>query len=259
MVLGFDIGNTNTVMGIYGESEKLPGKTYRYRTIGEHTTDELGALVQGFLGLNGQVERSGASVTGIAFSSVVPALNRRYSAMAEGFFGLKALEITHKCRLSITLCYDDPARLGVDRIVNAEAALREYRRDCIIVDVGTATTFCVLHADGRYDGGLIGPGIGITIDALSIKASQLERITFGKPEKLVATSTVDALKSGFYYGWLSLVEGVIERIERSYGSSFLSVITGGYGDMLGSALTRESIVDGLLTMKGIKFVYDLNK
>jgi type III pantothenate kinase len=259
MVLGFDIGNTNTVMGVYGESEKLPGKTYRYRTIGGHTADELGALVQGFLGPGGHREKGGSPVTGVAFSSVVPALNSTYSTMAESFFGLKALEITHRCRLSITLRYDEPARLGVDRIVNAEAALREYRRDCIIVDVGTATTFCVLHADGRYDGGLIGPGIGVTIDALSLKTSQLERITFGKPEKLVATNTVDALKSGFYYGWLSLVEGIIERIELSYGSSFLSVITGGYGDMLGSALTRECIVDRLLTMKGIKFVYDLNK
>ena len=118
----------------------------------------------------------------------------------------EALEIGCNSRLSIRNRYDDPSRLGVDRIVNAEAAYHEYARDCIIVDIGTAITFCILHADGLYDGGMIGPGIGVTIDSLASAASQLPAVPCERPEHLVARNTVDALKSGFFFGWLSLIE-----------------------------------------------------
>ncbi|RPI94322.1 MAG: type III pantothenate kinase [Spirochaetales bacterium] len=256
MILGFDIGNSNTVLGIYAGSALAPGAVYRYRTQREASADETGALVRQFLLHHGG---PGGEVEGVVFSSVVPELNRTYHEMSGRYFGREALEISCNSRLSIRIRYDDPSRLGVDRIVNAEAAYHEYARDCIIVDIGTATTFCVLHADGAYDGGIIGPGIGVTIDALSSKTSQLPRIPFEKPARLVAGNTEDALKSGFYYGWLSFVEGMIARINEEYGRRFLVILTGGYsGTMLGPALKGEVVIDSMLTMKGIRRIYELH-
>ncbi len=256
MILGFNIGNSNTVLGVYSGAETVPGTLYRYRTLRDASADETGALVRQFLLHHGG---AGEGVEGLVFSSVVPETNRAYHEMSGRYFGVEALEISCASRLGIRLRYDDPARLGVDRIVNAEAAFREYARDCIIVDIGTAITFCVLHADGVYDGGMIGPGIGVTIDALSSKTSQLPRIPFEKPGVLVAKNTEDALKSGFYYGWLSLVEGMIARISGEYGKDFLVILTGGYaGTVLGPALKGEIVIDPMLTMKGIRRIYDLN-
>lgn len=253
MILGFDIGNSNTVLGVYTGAGTLPGAVYRYRTLRNASADETGVLVRQFL------LHHGGEVEGIAFSSVVPELHRAYREMAVRYFGREALEIGCNSRLSIRIRYDDPSRLGVDRIVNAEAAYHEYARDCIIVDIGTAITFCVLHADGLYDGGMIGPGIGVTIDALASAASQLPAVPFERPEHLVARNTVDALKSGFFYGWLSLIEGMIDRIEAEYGKSFSVILTGGYsGTVLGPALKGEVLVDPMLTMKGIRRIYELN-
>lgn len=256
MILGFDIGNSNTVLGVYTGTEHLPAAVYRYRTLRDASADETGALVRQFLLHH---DEAAGEVKGVVFSSVVPELNRAYHEMSGRYFGLRALEISHRSRLSIRIRYDDPSRLGVDRIVNAEAAFHEYARDCIIVDIGTAITFCVLHADGFYDGGSIGPGIGVTIDALSSKASQLPRIAFEKPERLVARNTEDALKSGFFYGWLSCVEGMVARIRDEYCKQFLVILTGGYsGTVLAPALRGEVVVDQMLTMKGIRRIYDLN-
>jgi type III pantothenate kinase len=256
MLLGFDIGNTNTVMGIYGEHDTSPAGIFRFRTARDATSDELAVLVRGFLDSRGE---GPATVSGIAFASVVPEINRAYHSLAKEYFGIGAVEITARSKLDISIRYDSPEQLGVDRLVNAEAAYREYAKDCIIIDIGTATTFCVLHGTGAYDGGLIGPGIGVTIDALAARASQLPRIVFGKPSSLIATNTVDALKSGFFYGWLSMVEGVIGRIEAHYGASFLHLFTGGYSAFLSPVMSAGHVLDPLLTMKGIKYIYDHNR
>lgn len=254
MILGFNIGNSNTVLGLYTGTETLPRDVYRYRTARKASADELGALVRQFL-----LHHGTDAVDGIAFASVVPELNRAYHEMAARYFGSEALEIGHRSRLGIRIRYDDPSRLGADRIVNAEAAFREYARDCVIVDVGTAITYCVLHADGLYDGGIIGPGIGVTIDALASAASQLPRVHFERPGGLIARNTIDALKSGFFYGWVSLVDGMIGRICAEYGKRFVIVLTGGdSASVLGPALAGEVVMDPMLTMKGIRLIYDLN-
>ena len=258
MILGFDIGNTKTLLGIFEEGSRIPAATYRYRTMREMTSDELTILVRSLIASHAPEGSNAPLIDGIAFSSVGPEVNSRYHRMAQESFGMNACEITARSRLNITINYEEPGRLGVDRIVTAAAVYDEYGGDYIVIDLGTATTFGVVLAGGRFDGGLIGPGIGITIDALAAHTSQLRKIAFEKPASLIARNTLDNLKSGFYYGWLSLVQGVVARIENEYKKEFSVILTGGYAAIMGAAMERKAIVDPLLTMKGVGLVYRLN-
>jgi type III pantothenate kinase len=259
MLLGFDIGNTNTVMGIYREGVPAPMETYRFRTERALTRDEIGAFatscVRNFIEKNGPAD----DVRGMVIASVVPEVNSRFHEMAERYFSLPLFEINHRSNIPLTLAYEDPSALGVDRIVDAVAAHQEYPGDKIIIDIGTAATVGVLHADGRFDGGLIAPGIGVTIDALAEKTSQLAKVAFKKPEKLIATETRDAITSGFFYGWLSMIEGLILRIEKQYGKPFTPVLTGGYAAPLSPELSRAHEYDPMLTLKGIYYIYSMNR
>ena len=185
MILGFDIGNTNTLMGIYDDNGIKPKHTFMYGTQKEVSCENLGSLIEGFVADYRTETGSQDAVTGFVFSSVAPEINPQYHDAAMTFFNVEAMEISHESRLSITIRYDNPAALGVDRIVNAEAAYREYGGNAIIIDLGTAVTFCVLLDDGTFDGGLIAPGIGTTIRALSQRASKLPEIIFEKPADLV--------------------------------------------------------------------------
>ncbi len=258
MILGFNIGNTNTVLGVYPRDGILPVKTFKYRTRRGMTADELCILLQEFFKSQGLEKGDRSPVAGIAVASVVPELNAAYRRASESLFGRIPLEIGPHLRLGIRISYEHPERLGVDRIVNAVAAHNEYKGDCVIVSLGTALTLCVLHRDGRYDGGIITSGVGIAIDGLSKGTSQLPRISLEPPKRLVATDTEEALKSGFFYGWLSMIEGIIARIEGEYGMEFFILLTGGDAEALGRGLSRPHQVDPLLTMKGIKYIYDLN-
>ncbi|HOO70207.1 MAG TPA: type III pantothenate kinase [Spirochaetota bacterium] len=259
MILGFDIGNTNTLMGIYSDDSVVPFQTFIYTTKKKTSFENLGSLIEGFV--KGYRHESGTEekVTGFAFSSVAPEVNSQYHDAAMTYFNVDALEISHKSKTSLKIKYDDPSSLGVDRIVNAEAAFRDYGGNAIIIDLGTAVTFCVLLDDGTFDGGLIAPGIGTTIRALSQRTSKLPEIVFEKPASLVCRDTVNAIKSGFFYGWLSLVEGIINRILREYGRDMKIIFTGGAAGIIAKNITHENIHDDLLTMKGIKYIYDLNR
>ena len=256
MILGFDIGNTNTVMGMYRDGDIIPQRTCRYRTVRDITVDELCMKVHGFMGIFEREYQD--SVSGVVFSSVVPEVNHLYYSMSKRLFEIAPLEVDYTVKLGIRINYTAPEQLGSDRIVNAEAAFREYGRDCIIVDLGTATTFCVLLESGVLDGGLIGPGIGISINALSEKTSKLLKVEFTKPENLIARNTAEAITSGFFYGWLSMVEGIIGRIEGHYGMPFLKIFTGGYAEIIGPHVSFENIIDTNLTMKGLRYIFDQN-
>ena len=258
MILGFNIGNTNTVLGIYAKDGILPEKTRQYRTQRGMNADGLCLLLREFF----ESESLGAAerypVEGIALASVVPELNPVYRQASEKLWSMAPLVIGAQLHLGIRITYDDPSRLGVDRIVNAVAAYNEYKRDCVIISLGTAMTFCVLHREGRYDGGIITSGAGIAIDGLSKGTSQLPRVALEPPTGLIATNTIEALKSGFYFGWISMIEGIIARIERKYGKTFLILLTGGDAAVLSGGLSWPHLVDPHLTMKGIKYIYDLN-
>jgi len=257
MILGFDIGNTSTVMGLYRDDSPRPDETFRFDTDKRTSTSKLAGEIRRLLG-----PREGGNISeinGFSYSSVVPEINSVYDEAARLLFNLEAMGISHRSNLAITLRYKDLSQLGVDRIVNAESAFREYGAPCIIVDIGTAATFCVLLEGGIFDGGLIAPGINTTIKALSQYASNLPPVTFEKPDRLVAQDTVNAIKSGFFYGWISLVSGIITLIEKQYDMQFKIIFTGGLSALVAEHLNREIIIDRELTMKGIKYIYDLNR
>jgi type III pantothenate kinase len=243
------------MMGVYEPDKSIPVNTFSYKTDRKTTAEALGLIVK----KNLESIHKNIAVDGLAFSSVVTEVNIHYHEMAKSFFNAEALEISNKINLNIKIMYDNPEELGPDRIANAEAALGEYSNDCIIIDLGTANTFCVLHKNGTFDGGLIGPGIGITIDALAEKTSKLSRIDFEKPSKFIATNTRDALKSGFFYGYLLMIKGIIAEIKKIYKKEFMTILTGGLSKIISEHLNEKHILDPLLTMKGVKILYDFNK
>ncbi len=258
MILGFDIGNTSTTAGLFRPDKIEPEYTCRYPTIKDAGPDILAGQAREGMG---RFSSGGddAQVGGLVFSSVVPEVSGAYHEMGRRFFGNDPYEITSRSRLNYRIVYDDPAQLGVDRIVNAAAAFHEYGGGDIIVDIGTAVTFCVLLEDGVFDGGIIAPGVDTAIRSLALRASRLPEVPFEKPDRLVARNTVDALKSGFFYGWLSLADGIIGRIQGEYGREFRVILTGGYAAAVAGHLSRPVIVDQLLSMKGIKLIYDMNR
>lgn len=258
MIIGFDIGNTSTTAALYQKLATVPEETFRFPTVKDTGGTELYRQI-----LDGLSRcRTGTApemITGMAFSSVVPEINHAYHDMARLDLKVPLHEISCDSRLDFTIRYNDPRQLGVDRIVNAAAAFREYGGGTIIVDIGTAVTFCVLLEENIFDGGIIAPGIETAIKSLSMRASRLPEVPFEKPDRLVARDTVNALKSGFFYGWLSLAEGILSKIEQEYGRSFKVVLTGGFAGIVTEVLGHENIFDSLLSMKGIKIVYDMNQ
>jgi type III pantothenate kinase len=256
MFLGIDIGNTTTMIGLYGDDSVSPEKTHRYRTEKKgDVTDLINNISMSFRNM-GDYNTIAAEITGVAFSSVVPEINALYHKMGKKLFNVEPFEIMHDSKFSIGINYRDIKKLGIDRIVNTVAAHHEYGDGCVVIDIGTAATFDVLNHSGSFDGGLISPGIGTTIKALAESASNLPEIVFGKPDMLVALDTENAIKSGFYYGWISLIEGIVKKIEKIYGRDYKVVLTGGFAEKISSGIEREIILDPLLTMKGIRYIYN---
>ncbi len=256
MFLGIDIGNTSTMLALYHDDSVRPDRAFRIRTDKRGDDAELAGAIRMALRNYADFETLEAEITGIAFSSVVPELNKSYHRVCRRLFNLEPLEINHESGLSIKINYKDLKQLGVDRIVNTEAAFHEYGPGCIVVDIGTAATFDVLNHDGCFDGGLIAPGIGTTIKALADAASNLPEIVFEMPDDLVARDTVNAIKSGFYYGWVSMVEGICERVEALYGKEFRIILTGGFAVKMKGGFKKEITIDPDLTMRGIKYIFD---
>lgn len=256
MFLGIDIGNTTTMIGLYDDDSVTPAKTQRFRTDKKSGVAELSNQLTMALKNSGDYKAISSEITGIAFSSVVPEINYVYHKTGLKLFNVEPFEIRCDSRFSIAINYRDISKLGIDRIVNTVAAHHVYGDGCIVIDIGTAATFDVLNHNGCFDGGLISPGIGTTIKALAESASNLPEIIFEKPDRLVALDTVNAIKSGFYYGWVSLIEGVIRKIEEFYGRDYRVILTGGFADKISAGMNREIILDPLLTMKGIKYIYN---
>lgn len=256
MFLGIDIGNTTTMIGLYEDDSILPWKTNRYRTNKKGDVFDLISSMGMTLRNIGDYGVISAEITGMAFSSVVPEVNPLYHIMGKKLFNVDPFEIKHDSRFPIGINYRDVRKLGIDRIVNTAAAHFEYGDGCVVVDIGTAATFDVLNHSGTFDGGLISPGIGTTIKALSEAASNLPEIVFGKPDLLVALDTENAIKSGFYYGWISLIEGIVGRIEKIYDKEYKVVLTGGFAEKISGGIERNIFLDPLLTMKGIRYIYN---
>ena len=259
MILGFDIGNSNTVMGIYPSDDPAPAREYRYTTSRSSSGDEIAALITSFLRAQELLEKPGKNIRGIVVSSVVPELNQLYVEISEKYFNIDPVILSKDSKTTITITYDDLGQLGVDRIVNAEAAYRLYGKDSIVIDMGTAMTLSVVTAKGVFEGGLIAPGLQTAINALSERASQLFAVPVAKPSSIIAKNTRDALISGFFYGWKGMIDGFITKINEETSRIHQVILTGGLSSTIAPHLEGDIILDGQLTMKGLKLLYELNK
>jgi len=261
MLLVLDVGNTNTVLGVFEPKPSGQGMVHRLRahwrvaTIKTQTVDEYGVFFRNLFAMNGI---DFGSVQGTVISSVVPPLDSTLREVCERYFHAKALFIEPGVKTGMPVHYDNPAEVGADRIVNSVAAFEKYGGPCIVVDFGTATTFDVVSAKGEYLGGVITPGIGISAEALFEHTARLPRVDIRKPHRVLATNTVNSLQSGLYYGFLGLIDGILERLMAEMGTAVTVVATGGLASLMGGGSKYIRAVDDLLTLEGLRIIYERN-
>ena len=261
MLLVLDVGNTNTVLGVFKLTRDAQGAGnygsliahWRVSTTKTQTVDEYGVLFRNLFAMNG-LEVS--SVQGTVISSVVPPLDSTLREVCERYFQIKPLFIEPGVKTGMPVHYDNPAEVGADRIVNGVAAFEKYGGPCIIVDFGTATTFDAVSAKGEYLGGVITPGIGISADALFERTARLPRVDIRKPSRVLATNTVNSLQSGLYFGYLGLIDGILERLIAELGGDVKVVATGGLASLMGGGSKYIREVDDLLTLEGLRIIYE---
>ena len=258
-ILAFDIGNTNTVVGIFEPSSDLIIlHHWRIATKLEYTSDELGISMLGLISSHGFAPKN---IKGLIYSSVVPSLNQTVREMAQTYFPQalsKLKSVSWDMGLGLEFQYPRPEEIGADRLVNACAAVALYGGDLIIVDMGTATTFCVIHGGNQYMGGCIAPGLKVSMESLSKHTAQLPDIEFRYPPNgIIGNSTVEALEAGFFFSWASILEGILSRIRKTNPERQYKVIaTGGLVNYIHKHLPRLfDEVDSLLTLRGLKQIY----
>jgi type III pantothenate kinase len=246
LLLAIDAGNTNTVFGLYDGTE--PRATWRLSTVRERTGDEYAAALVQLMNLAGiGPERVAAAVIG----SVVPQVEAPLRRMCRRHFGVEARVVGLDLDVPIAVRVDHPAEVGADRLVNSFAAFRAFGQALIVVDFGTATTFDVVDAEGAYCGGVIAPGINLSLEALHRAAAKLPRIAVERPATVVGTSTLAAMQSGIYFGYVGLIDGLIARIRAEHGSPMPVVATGGLAELFAAAVPAIDRVDLDLTMRGL--------
>ena len=229
---------------------------WRVATKQANTVDEYGVLFRNLFSMAG-LEAS--RIQGIVISSVVPPLDPVLRQVCERYFNSKPLFVEPGIKTGMPVHYDNPAEVGADRIVNGVAAFEKYGGPCIVVDFGTATTFDCVSAKGEYMGGVICPGIGISADALFQRTARLPRVEIRKPSRVIGTNTVGSLQSGLYYGYLGLVDGILELLLQELGEKTKVVATGGLGAMIGSGSKYIKTVDDLLTLEGLRILWERNE
>jgi len=250
MLMVLDVGNTNTVLGIYSNEELL--NHWRLTTERERTADEYGILIRTLFGLG---EVSNGTVTAIVISSVVPPARPALEEMGVRYFGIQPLFIEATMDLGMPVRYNPPADVGADRIVNAVAAYAQFGGPAVVVDFGTATTFDAISPQGEYLGGVIAPGIGISAEALFLRAARLPRVEIRPPSKVVGDSTVGSIQSGLYWGYAGLVDGILRRMKDEIENPYV-VSTGGLAELISPACEEIDSVDRNLTLEGMRLVYE---
>lgn len=254
MILVIDVGNTNCTLGIY-QKDKLV-QTFRMATDKARTADELGMLVLGFFQ---QARIKPADVHAITICSVVPPVMHAITTMCRRYFEIEPLVVGPGIKTGLNLKVDNPREVGADRIVNAVAAIHEYGKPAIVVDFGTATTFCYIDEKGMYRGGVIAPGIMISTEALYTKTAKLPRVDITEPEHVIGKSTVSAMEAGIFYGFIGQCEGIIREMMRETDSKPTVVATGGLARFITEKSELVDVVDPFLTLKGLNLLYQRNK
>ena len=253
-LLAVDVGNTNTVLGLF-EGRDLVAH-WRLTTRREATSDEITLSVRGLLS---SVGRAGEHTSDVIVASVVPSLRFPMKQALRQVTDREPLFVEPGIRTGMPILYDSPQEVGADRIVNAVAAHARLGGPCIVVDFGTATTFDVVTARGEYAGGVIVPGISISAEALFEKAARLWRVEIRRPERVIGKTTGASIQSGLYFGYLSLVDGLIDRISNEIGGRPRVIATGGLAELFGSASEKIEAVDPLLTLTGLFLIHERNR
>ncbi|CAC9926481.1 pantothenate kinase, type III [Aedoeadaptatus coxii] len=256
MLLAIDVGNTNIVFGAFKGRELI--HDWRIASDQKKTSDEFGMLVTEMLN---NVQLKPVDIEAVIMSSVVPNIMHTMQNMIVKYFHQYPMIVGAGVKTGINIRYDNPREVGADRIVNAIAAVERYGGPCIIIDLGTAITFCVVDDKKNYLGGLILPGISISADALVSRTSKLPKIEIIKPEKVIGKTTVSSMQNGLYYGFSSMIDGIVKHIcdEIQMDPSDVHVIaTGGFSNLLVSDSAYDIIIDRDLTMDGLRILYDMN-
>ena len=251
MLLVIDVGNTNTSLGVY-EGANLVAH-WRLTTARNRTVDEYGLHARNLFELAGLDFKT---INAIAIASVVPPLNYTLKQMAEVYFHLSPLFVDHTIEIGLRILYEPPSDVGADRIVDAVAAIHKYGAPCIIVDFGTATTFNAINKDGEYLGGVITPGIMISADALFERTAKLPRVDIKRPRTVIGSSTVAAMQSGLYNGYVGLVDGVLRKMLAELDGSPRVIATGGLAPLIATGSELIELVDDTLTLEGLRLVYE---
>ena len=253
MILALDVGNTNITIGAF-EQGTLTGR-WRLRTVHEQTADEWGILLRNLFALN---SHDLSQVHEIIIASVVPPLDSTLAAMTRRYFQREPMFVTSTTDTGLSILYDNPREVGADRIVNGVAAFAKYGGPCVVVDLGTAITFDAISQNAEYLGGVICPGIGISIEGLFAKTARLPLVDFLEPEKLIGTNTVESMQSGLYYGAIGMIDGILERLMATLGPQTSVIATGGQAELIvrGSRYLKE--MDEDLTLHGLYLIWKRN-
>jgi type III pantothenate kinase len=257
MLIVIDVGNTNTVLGLFDGKHLL--HDWRIRTEIDHTIDEYGVLIYNLYLSTPMKAKEMRSLSDIIISCVVPPMLNILEPLCIKYFNIKPLIVGPGIKTGMPIFYDNPKEVGADRIVNAVAAYEKYHKECISVDFGTATTFDYISPKGEYMGGCIAPGIVISSEALFEKASKLPRVEFSKPKTVITKDTVSAMQAGIMYGYAGLVDGIVDRMKAEVKTNPLVIATGGLANIIAPETKTIEKIEEMLTLDGLRIIYDLNK
>lgn len=253
-LLAIDIGNTNTVFGLFLKTRLV--KSWRLTTVRERTADEYGVAVRSLLAVGGYED---LRLDGIAISCVVPPLLPSIKEMCSQYFDCEPFVVQPGIKTGMPILYEHPQEVGADRIVNSVAGFSKYGGPCIVIDLGTATTFDAISAKGEYMGGVIAPGILISAEALFARAARLPRVEIREPDEVIGRNTVSAMQSGIFYGYLGLIEKIITLMVEKMGENTITIATGGIAPLIVRRTPRIQHTEPDLILNGLRILFEMNQ